>query len=95
MAKRGFELRDRTIGLIGHSNIGQALEQMVRALGTNVVIHDPRSVANRPLDTVLTSADVVVLSASHVRGRSPIIGPSELATMHEPWRPIPRQRHVR
>ncbi len=78
---RGFELRGRRLGLIGHGQIGREIERLAMAFGMEVVVTDPVSPAHRPLEAVLAIADVVMLAASHERGRPPIIGQAELHRM--------------
>lgn len=38
---RGFKLWDRTLGIVGHGNVGKRVEQKARALGLKVVLNDP------------------------------------------------------
>ncbi len=75
---RGFELRDRRVGLIGYGRIGRRIHQLITPITGDVVVHDPvygQSVGfNRALD-----CDLLVLAASHHYGRPPIIGAAELA----------------
>lgn len=78
---RGFELRGRRLGLIGHGKIGREVERLATAFGMEVVVTDPASPAHRPLEQVLDTADIVMLAASHERGRRPIIGQAELHRM--------------
>lgn len=78
---RGFELRGRRLGLIGHGRIGQEIERLATAFGLEVVIADPLSPAHRPLDEVLATAELIMLAASHQRGRPPIVGGAELGRM--------------
>lgn len=68
--RRGRNLQDRCIGLIGCGHIGQALARMLRALGCRVIVHDRRpledfraEVGTEPvdLDTLLATADIVSL----------------------------------
>ena len=55
---RGFTLKNRKLGIIGHGNVGKRVEQKARALGMDVVLNDPplarstRSLRYRPLDAI-------------------------------------------
>jgi erythronate-4-phosphate dehydrogenase len=56
---RGFQLRDRRLGIIGHGNVGKRVEQKARALGVECVLNDPpleRETGDskyRPLEEIL------------------------------------------
>ena len=56
---RKFKLTDRKLGIIGHGNVGKRVEQKARALGMDVVLHDPplaratRSMRYRPMEEIL------------------------------------------
>ncbi|NUM54196.1 MAG: 4-phosphoerythronate dehydrogenase PdxB [Candidatus Hydrogenedentes bacterium] len=55
---RGFKLWDRTLGIIGHGNVGKRVAQKARALGMRVVLNDPpleretRDDTYRPLEEI-------------------------------------------
>ncbi len=76
---RGFELRDRPVGIIGYGRIGRRVQELLAPLTTNVLVHDPAYEDSLDLATVLGRADMLVLAASSVYGRPPIIGTDELA----------------
>lgn len=75
---RGFELRDRTVGLIGYGRIGRRVRELVAPMTTSVAIHDPAYAESLDLKTVLRRAELLVLAASSDFGRGPIIGAAEL-----------------
>ncbi|HKK15020.1 MAG TPA: hydroxyacid dehydrogenase [Gammaproteobacteria bacterium] len=66
---QGRELGDKTLGLVGFGGIGQLTARMARALGMEVIAHDPHlpaapegtGVALVGLDELLGRADVVSL----------------------------------
>lgn len=76
---RGFELKDRTIGLIGYGRIGRRVKELLAPLTADVLINDPAYDESVGLDTVLAHSELLVLAASSDYGRAPIIGASELA----------------
>jgi len=67
MAERqGFQLRDKTVGIIGCGNVGSRVFHKMKALGVNCLLYDP-PLSEKPakfnfvdLDTVL-SADIITL----------------------------------
>ncbi len=67
-AKGAFELRGKTLGIIGYGNIGSQVSVMAEALGLNVVYHDvltklPHGNAKqiRDLDELLAQSDIITL----------------------------------
>jgi phosphoglycerate dehydrogenase-like enzyme len=69
----GYELRGKTLGLVGFGRIAQEVSARAQAFGMTVVAHDPfgdarlaaeRSVELLSLDAVLERADVVSLHAA-------------------------------
>jgi erythronate-4-phosphate dehydrogenase len=67
MAERqGFQLRDKTVGIIGCGNVGSRVFQKLKALGVNCLLYDPPLSEKTTkfnfveLDTVL-SADIITL----------------------------------
>lgn len=76
---RGFELKDRAIGLIGYGRIGRRVHELLAPLTTEVLISDPAYDHSLDLRTVLARSELLVLAASSDYGRAPIIGATELA----------------
>ncbi|MDT5156671.1 MAG: D-3-phosphoglycerate dehydrogenase / 2-oxoglutarate reductase [Acidobacteriota bacterium] len=81
-AKGSYELRGKTLGIIGYGNIGSQVSVMAEALGLNVIYYDvvpklPHGNARqvRELPELLKSSDIVTL---HVPG-----GPSTRRMMNE------------
>jgi phosphoglycerate dehydrogenase-like enzyme len=76
---RGFELRGRTVGLVGFGRLGRAVHELVTALGMATVVHDSAVPGTGSLHDVLTATDMIVMAASHRYGHPPIIGRAEIA----------------
>lgn len=67
-AKGSFELRGKTLGIIGYGNIGSQVSVLAEALGMKVIFYDVvtrlplgNAVAKKSLREVLNQADVVTL----------------------------------
>lgn len=64
--RQGFQLRDKTMGIIGCGNVGSRVFQKMKALGVNCLLYDPPLSEKTTkfnfvdLDTVL-SADIITL----------------------------------
>ena len=78
---RGFELCDRTVGIVGYGRIGRRVHELLTPMTTDVLIHDPAYTDSLDLTTVLGRSELVILAASSDYGRPPIIGASELSLM--------------
>lgn len=61
--RRGRELRDLTVGVVGAGRIGTAVIDRLRGFGCRVLAHDRRSASSDhvPLDELLRHSDVVTL----------------------------------
>ncbi len=65
--KHGFQLLDKTIGIIGVGNVGSRVLKKAGALGLRVLLNDPPlyehsgDPAYRPLDELLAKADILTL----------------------------------
>jgi lactate dehydrogenase-like 2-hydroxyacid dehydrogenase len=83
---RGFELRGRTLGIIGCGRIGSRVAQLAQAFGMQVVAHDidPKpvaGVAHVERGELLATSDAVTLHCPMVFGAAPMIDAEALATM--------------
>ena len=85
--KQSYEVRNKTLGIIGFGNIGSQAGQIAESNGMNVIFYDredkPRLGNTRrgdSMEEVLETADVVTV---HVPGglRGPVIGREQLMTM--------------
>jgi D-lactate dehydrogenase len=71
-AQRGFELRGKTLGLIGAGRIGRQVIPIARSFGMPVLVHDPYlgaiekelGVPNVSLDELLSRSDIISLHAT-------------------------------
>ena len=82
----GGELAGRTLGLVGYGAIARDTAVRARALGTEIVAHDPfvesaEGVEMLPLDTLLARADVVSLHVPLTDATRHLIGADALAAM--------------
>ncbi len=68
MPKAVFELRGKTLGIIGYGNIGSQVSVLAEAVGMKVIFYDAvtklplgNAIAKRSLKDVLSQADIVTL----------------------------------
>ncbi len=87
-AANSFEIRGKTLGIIGYGNIGMQLGVMAEGLGMRVKFHDlsnklPLGNAQQvaSLDELLQTAHVVSLHVPEHSSTQNLIGPAELAKM--------------
>jgi phosphoglycerate dehydrogenase-like enzyme len=83
---RGFELRGRTLGIIGCGRIGSRVAELAQAIGMRTIAHDidPKPVAGVTYvgrDELLTASDAVTLHCPMVFGAPPMIDAHALAMM--------------
>jgi D-3-phosphoglycerate dehydrogenase len=89
VAARDWEARDRlairdargaTLGIVGFGRIGRELADLGRALGMQVLAHDPLvDDATTPLDALFENADVVSLHAPLTLETRGLVGPELLS----------------
>lgn len=82
----GFDLKGKTLGVIGLGKIGKAVGEMALGLGMSVVYtnRSPQSVSQMKslsLDELLTASDVVVMTAPLNDSTKGLIGKDQLAKM--------------
>lgn len=69
--QQGFELQDKTVGIIGVGNVGGRLAQRLSALGIKLLLNDPPRAENEPgfveLDQLLAEADIICMHTPLVR----------------------------
>ncbi len=87
-AKGSFELRGKTLGIIGYGNIGSQVSVMAEALGLNVIYFDiitklPLGNAKqiRDLDELLAQSDIVTLHVPSDASTKNIINDATLSAM--------------
>lgn len=83
---RGFELRGRTLGIIGCGRIGSRVAALAQAFGMRTIAHDidPKPVAGVTYvdrETLLAASDAVTLHCPMVLGSPPMIDQRALALM--------------
>ncbi len=87
---RGFELRDRMIGVVGTGRIGIRVIEIARGFGMNVLAYDLRpneaeaarlNFAYTSLDQLLSDADVVTLHVPATSGTHRMLSDREFARM--------------
>ncbi|MFI6292340.1 hydroxyacid dehydrogenase [Nonomuraea sp. NPDC050790] len=69
------------IGVVGASRTGRAYMELVRALGAEVIVHDPYHEASVGLDELVSTSQVVALHAPVLPETRHMIGARELALM--------------
>ena len=84
-ASRSFELRGKTLGIIGYGNIGSQVSVLAEALGMRVVFYDietklplGNAVDGKSLKEVLAKSDVVTLHVPETAQTKNLIGKAQL-----------------
>ncbi len=87
-AKGSFELRGKTLGIIGYGNIGSQVSVMAEAMGLNVIYYDvitklPHGNAKqiRDLDELLQQSDIVTLHVPSDKTTRNMINETTLSAM--------------
>ena len=87
-AERSFEVRGKTLGIIGYGNIGSQLSNLAEAFGMKVIYYDHtdklRHGNTEPVDTLgelLAQSDVVSLHVPETAATQGMIGAAEIAAM--------------
>jgi D-3-phosphoglycerate dehydrogenase / 2-oxoglutarate reductase len=90
VAAGSFEVRGKTLGIVGYGHIGSQVGVLAEALGMQVIFFDIASklaMGNNArcasLDELLRSADFVTLHVPATPQTKEMIGPEELKTMRE------------
>ena len=89
--ERGFELKEKTLGIIGVGSIGQTLAGLAQGIGMKVIgyNHSPIVVTGGgielkdSLDELLAEADAISLHVTHKDENDNLIGREQLAKMKE------------
>lgn len=85
----GFDLHDKTVGVIGTGKIGQCLARIMAGFGCRILAYDPcptpviEEIGGTyvPLDTLITTADVISLHCPLTPQTRHLINRKTLATM--------------
>lgn len=89
--KRGIELKDRTLGLVGCGSIGQIVAELGLAMGMKVIAYDPfppqdfnpgEGFSLVAFDEIIRSADVISLHCPPARDGF-VVGKSQLDAMKD------------
>ncbi|WP_449256044.1 phosphoglycerate dehydrogenase [Bosea sp. (in: a-proteobacteria)] len=87
-ANGSFEVRGKTLGIVGYGNIGSQLSTLAEAMGMRVIYYDHtdrlRHGNTEPvdsLDTLLASADIVSLHVPETPQTAGMIGAAQIARM--------------
>ncbi len=87
-AANSWEVRGKTLGIVGYGNIGSQLSVLAEAFGMRVLYHDTmdklphgNAVKANGLTDLLARADVVTLHVPETAETFNMIGPAELAAM--------------
>ncbi len=83
---RGWDLQEKTVGIIGLGNIGKEFAKLIKHFGVKVYFFDKKvnesSLADfLPKKELLKKSDIIVLLASKERGKPPIIDSDEIKNM--------------
>ena len=89
-AKGSFELRGKTLGIVGYGNIGSQVSVMAEAMGLNVIYYDvitklPHGNAKqiRDLDELLQQSDIVTLHVPSDKTTRNMINETTLSKLHK------------
>jgi D-lactate dehydrogenase len=82
----GFDMKGRTVGLIGTGRIGATLARILTGFGCRIVAHDPEPDAALPvefvpLDTLLTESDIVSIHCPLTPATRYLINAATIARM--------------
>lgn len=87
-AKNSFEIRGKTLGIIGYGNIGSQLSILAENLGMHVIFYDvltklPLGNADQTatLDELLSRSDIVTLHVPETPETKNMIGPAQFEVM--------------
>lgn len=84
--KIGFELRAKTVLIIGFGKIGRRVSELLKPFQVNIIVSDPflsgeiGDISILPLDRALPQADIITIHAS---GEKIILGDREFCMMKE------------
>jgi D-3-phosphoglycerate dehydrogenase len=88
-AEGSYEVRGKTLGIVGYGHIGTQVGVLAEALGMHVLFHDieaklalGNAMAARDLDELLQRSDVVTLHVPQTPATAGMIGESQIARMH-------------
>ncbi|MDU1891220.1 MAG: 4-phosphoerythronate dehydrogenase PdxB [Dysgonomonas sp.] len=78
---KGFELKGKTIGIIGVGNVGKKVAKACQILGMKVLLNDPpRQIAEK--DNSFVSLDIIIEQADIITFHTPLTKEGEFKTFH-------------
>lgn len=82
----GFELKGKTLGIIGLGNIGSRVAELGRGIGMKVIAYNRspkkmKGLVMKSLDQVLKESDALSLHTTHEENNNKMIGRDEIAKM--------------
>jgi D-3-phosphoglycerate dehydrogenase len=87
-AADSYEVRGKTLGIVGYGNIGSQLSYLAEAMGMRVIFYDHtdrlrhgNTEPTEDLHTLLSQSDVVSLHVPETPATHGMIGPDEIAAM--------------
>ncbi|OGM13500.1 hypothetical protein A3A76_03770 [Candidatus Woesebacteria bacterium RIFCSPLOWO2_01_FULL_39_23] len=83
---QGFELKGKTLGIIGLGNIGSRVAELGTGIGMNVIAYNRspkkmKGVKMVSLNQLLRESDMISLNATHEVSNNNMIGKSEIAKL--------------
>lgn len=83
---QGFELKGKTLGIIGLGNIGSVVAELAKGIGMTVIAYNRspkkiRDVKMVSLDQLLKESDAISFHTTHEEANSNMIGRAELTKM--------------
>ena len=88
---KAFEIKGKTLGLIGYGHIGSILASMSKAVGMNIAVYDPFIKADKvkaggysyctSIDSILENSDVISIHVPLTKDTRDLIGEKELLRM--------------
>lgn len=84
--EKGFELKGKTLGIVGIGNIGSRLAELALGIGMKVIAYNrsPKHVSGvvmKPLDDVLRESDAIAFHVTHEDSNLGMINAREIALM--------------
>lgn len=80
-----YQLKDKTIGIIGYGRLGKIISSYGKVFKMNVLAYDIKNITKIKrvrlvsLQDLITKADIIIIVASYQNGQLPIISSKELA----------------
>lgn len=80
---RGWELKDKRLGIVGFGNIGRYVAKLSKGFDMKMFYNDPiqiefPDIKYLPFEELLGTSDVIVLTCSKLREAKPVIGSKEM-----------------